>query len=774
MARQQVGYNPGAEALRPTVSPNYQMIQPESAESILSENKGFQLASALGSPNVLKAVEQLQASQEEKDKAAGQAYANSKTVDELKAEIDSGELAASKSPVFNATVQHIYGENTQSKFERDTLSKLSTGELKFDDPAQLEEYLVNGRNEYLTGADKFAVAGFDKRFGQFREAAQTAHARVKDAEAVDRGVAEAQDNLWTIAQQVQDPTFQGSKEEAAGQILDRYKLLSASSLLRDDQRKGALQGLMAQIVSTGDVGLVDSMLASKLDNGLSVGAILGGNAVATLKSSVTSFDNKIQHERINNEILPYLKLADAGELKGKKAEEFESWYFNNKKYVTPSTYMGVTNSQQAADARAQAAAAKALILVKAEETVNVAQQNTVATIEQGGYAFLPQQKVMTPNGDVTDFKQKEFATEYIQRRVAETQMPFDKQIQFWSTNGLQNPEWEKTVQSGVGNLASVGWTYDGKNVGQLNPQGEAALNQYLQIAAVNPAEADKYAGKDADLLSDIKFMVEKGGMPNISDAAKFVNQVRTRGIKTGDIGSMKESVKSAVDEIVYPSWYSGTTNYIGSFFGGNQDVNLTAIQADIRRRSELLVLSGQVPDAQAAVQATVEYFSNPAITSKINNTVYFNKDLPTVPKNESQVEWMEKFIEQVPAKIANDQKLDGSRIRLEPDQSGSFTAWTGNVPLTDVNGQMITYSKGQISQWIGNEHQKDLASKQTLPPTGKTIQYDKNGKPIVDNLYRSITKNPLEDRFKKKPKDQSRVPQITEDDMKALDLITPK
>ena len=768
MARQQVGYNPGAEALRPTVSPNYTMIQPQSAESILSENKGFQLASALGSPAVQKAIETFGISREEKDKAAGQAYANSKTVDELKQEIESGDLAASHSPVFNATVQHIYGENTQSKFERETISKLNTGELKFDDPAQLEEYLVNGRNEYLTGADKFAIAGFDKRWGQFREAAQTAHAKMKDAEAVDRAVSEAQDNLWTVTQQVLSPEFKGTKEEAAAKIVDRYKFLSdTSSLLRNDQKKEALKGLMAQMVSTGDVALVDAMLNSKLDNGLTVGSVLGGSAITTLKSSVVSFDNKNQHERINNEVLPYLKLADQGELKGKKAEEFENWYFNNKKYVTPSTYMGITNTQQASEARAQAAAQKALLISKAEETVNVAQQNTVATIEQGGYAFLPQQKVMTTTGDVTDFKQKEFATDYIQKRVADTRMPFDKQVQFWSTNGLQNPEWEKTVQSGVSNLASVGWTYDGKNVGQLNPQGEAALNQYLQIAAVNPAEADKYAGKDADLLSDIKFMVEKGGMPNINDAAKFVNQVRTRGIKSTDIGSMKESVKSAVDDIVNPSWYSSSANYIGSFFGGNQDVNLTAIQADIRRRSELLVLSGQVPDAKAAVRATVEYFSNPAITSKINNTVYFNKDLPTVPKNESQVEWMERFIEQVPGKIANDQKLDGSRIRLEPDQSGSFTAWAGNVPLTDANGKIVSYSKGQISQWIGNEHNTALMKNVTVPKSGQATGFDKNGKPTTTNFKTPLTKKPM--------KDQSRVPQeITDEDLKALDFIPNK
>lgn len=781
MARQQVGYDPGAEALRPSVSPNYQMVQAKSVEARLSENKGFQLAAALGSPSVQKALEQFGASKEEADKAAGEAYANSKTVDELKQEIDSGSLMASHSPVFNATVQHIYGENTLAKFENDTVTKLSNGELKFDNPDDLEKYLVDGRNQYLTGGSKFTIAGFDKRWNQVRESILTADAKVRNKEAEDRGVAEAQDNLWTITQQVQDPTFKGTKEEAAGQILDRYKLLTASSLLRDDQRKAALQGLMAQVVSTGDVGLVDAMLASKLDNGLSVGAILGGNAVTTLKSSVLSFDNKNQHERINTEILPWMKKADVGDLKGKSAEEFDNWYYANKKWVSPETYMRIVNTQQSAERQAQAQAAKAQILQKAEETVNTAQQVTSAAIEQGGYSFLPSQKILTPSGDVSEFKQKEFAIDYINGRVAQTKMPFDKQVQFWSTNGLQNPTWETTIQAGVSNLASVGWTYDGKNVGQLNPQGEAAIKQYLEIAAVNPAEADKYAGKNADLLSDIKFMVEKGGKPNISEAAAFINQVRNSGIKNSDIGSTREAVRSAVEDVLNPGFFSSTYNWFHTI-GMNSDTNLTSIQADIRRRAELLVLSGQVPDVNKAVEATVQYFADPRVTSRINNTLYFNKDLPTVPKNESQVEWMEKFIDQVPGKIAEDQKLKKNAIRLEPNANGTFTAWAGGVVLTDPQGRVVTYSKDEISRWIGNTYDTERNSHQTLAPSGNFTTMDKNGTPVSGNFNNPITNKfrrnaPQKDqsRVPQSSKDQSRItPEVTPEDMKMLDFIPNK
>lgn len=708
MARQQVGYNPGAEALRPTVSPNFQMVQPESVEARLSENKGFQLAAALGAPSVQKAIEQLSANREQVDKQAGAAYANSKTVDELKQEIDSGKLKASHSPIFNATVQHIYGENVQSQFERDTISKLNTGELRFDTPEELEKYLVDGRNQYLEGASTFSIAGFDKRWNQFRESAITAHTKVKDNEAVDRAVAEAQDSLWTVTQNVQDPNFTGSKDEAASIILERYKLLQDASLLRDDQRKEALKGLMSNLVTTGDVELVNSLLNSQLDNGLSVGSILGGAAVTTLKSSVDSFNDRNQRQRVDVEMRPFGLAADAGELKGKKLEEFNAWVTANEKYIPTSTYREILRTQDASERQAQILAQKSALITASERTVNEANQVASSALRNGNYAWLPQLSVLTPEGNVKDFNQKEFAERELPKIVAEKKLDFAQEVQLWSTNSVENPQWKSIIEAGVSNLASVGWTYDGKNVGQLNPQGEAAINQYLQIAAVNEGVANKYAGKDAELLSDIKFMIEKGGYPNISDAAAFINKVRNSGVQMSDAGSIRADVKAAVDEIVNPSWYSSAFNWVSTLFGGNEDVNLMSIQADIRRRSELLIMSGQVSDPQSAIKATVEYYSDPRVTTKINNTIYFNKDLPTVPKGESTSEWMERFIETVPAKVANSQNLDGSRIRLEPGRNGDFTVFVGNVPLTDDKGQIVQYTKKYISSWIGEEWNKEL------------------------------------------------------------------
>jgi hypothetical protein len=185
-----------------------------------------------------------------------------------------------------------------------------------------------------------------------------------------------------------------------------------------------------------------------------------------------------------------------------------------------------------------------------------------------------------------------------------------------------------------------------------------------------------------------------------------------------------------VDDIVNPSFYSGTVNWVTTLFGGNEQVNLTAIGSDIRRRAELLVQSGQVPDAKAAVQSSVEYFANPAVTTKINNTLYFNKDLPTVPKGENTGDWMERFIKEVPGKIATDQKMDGSRVRLEPNTTGGFTAWVGGVPITDDKGTVLNYSKNNISEWINNAHQSDLRN--SIAMKSSATRYENWAKRVME------------------------------------------
>ncbi len=700
MPRVDPGYDPRPEGVQVTASPN---IATEQARFDPRGSSAFRLAEALGAagPEIDKVALRVQDSERE----AARQFANSMTVDELGKKIKSGEMLPSQSPVFAATLHHIYGENTMAHLERDTLSKIQTGQLKFNNQEELDQYLTEQRNTALQGANKYAIAGFDKGWDQFKTALATANVRITNDQFIQRGVQEGEDNLHSVLTQVTSPTFKGTKEEAAAALAGRYQLLRKTALLRDDQAKDALTGLLSSVAQSGDQALMDSLLKQPLDNGVSVQSVVGSMKAASLQQHTMIQDDKNQRQRVDVELRPFLEWSDKGELEGKNRKQFDEWVKANERWVTTATIYGITNSNLQAQERAKRELLQNQMLAASQTSVANAQQTTMASLENGNYAFLQQQKVMNTNGEATDFKQKEFAQEYLAKRSAS--LPLDKQVQMWETNGLTNPEWEKVVQAGVSNVASVGWTYDGKNVGQLNPQGQAAIQRYLQIAAVSPAAADKLAGKDVDLLSDIKFMVERGGMPDLNQAAAFVNQVHRSGITKSDYDSLTAKVKSAVDDVVFPHFWSRPVDWVKGFFGNDQ-TNLIAVQHDIRRRAELLVQSGQVKDPEAAVKATVEYLSNPAVTSKVNGTMYYNKDLPTAPKSEDPAKWFGMFIDEVPGKLATDRKMDHKDVRLEVNQAGGFTAWIAGVPLTDAKGNVVTYTKQQVSEWIGKKHEENL------------------------------------------------------------------
>lgn len=693
MARVQVQYQGRGEQLQANAPT---MITPVRARFDPNDSGAFQLAKALGALPVEQLGNQVRAVASAKmteDRQAAEAYANSITVDELGKRIKDGSMLPSQSPAFIGALQHIYGENSQASLERDTLSKIQTGELKFTSPDEMEAYLVKGRNQALEGQSKYTIAGFDKGWNGFREKALNANTQVTNQASVERGIQEASDNLGNELLRVKDPSFKG---DPAAALVARYQLLRKTSLLRDNAAKEALSGVLASIAGSGDQALLDSFLNQKLDNGVTVKAVVGDVKSVTLQQHAEQQNDKAQRQRVDVELRPFLEQADKGELDGKKLEEFAA---KNEKYVTTATLHAITSGNRAAQERALRELQRAQMVAAAERSESEADQVTRAAISNGNLAFLPQQKVVTPTGEVKDYDTKKAAQRILAEDVARTNMPLGKATEYWATNNVENPEWQKEIQAGASNVASVGWSYDGKNIGQLNPQGQKALETFMRINTTHPAYAEKLVGngKDYKAMSDIQFLMEKGGFPNVNDAAALVNQVARADIKESDYGTMSKAVKAAVDDIVDPHWYSGTVGWFNGLFGNSQ-VNLTSVAADVRRRSELLVMSGQVKDAQAAVKASVEYLANPAVTSKINNTLYFNKDLPSVPKGEDPAHWMERFIKEVPGKIATDQKISGD-VRLEPNQSGGFTAWVGGQPLIDSKNQVVTYRKDEVSKW---------------------------------------------------------------------------
>jgi len=692
--RVQVQYQGRGEQTQAVAAEN---IRPIRARFDPNDSGAYQLAKAFGALPVEQLGQQasnIAAAHATEDRKAAEAYANSLTVDELGKRIKDGKMLPSQSPTFVAALQHIYGENTQAAFERDTLSKMQTGELRFNSPEEMDKYLTEHRNEALTGADKYTVAGYDKGYGTFREKALNANTQIINQQTVERGIQEASDNLGNEVLRVTQAGFQGDPAQA---LVDRYQLLRKTSLLRDDAAKEALAGMLTSVATSGNQALTAGILDKKLDNGITVRAVLGDVKVASLLQHAEAQNDKSQRQRVDVELRPFYEQSRKGELDEAKLEE---WAKTNERWVTTATLIGLTSSNQAAREQALRNLEKQRIEAAVTASEHGARQAVATAIAQNALPFLQQQQVLTTNGDMKNFDTKAAAQEIIADNVKRAGLSVEQATQHWATNNVENPEWQKEIQAGASNIASVGWSYDGKNIGQLNPQGQKAIETFMRINATHPAYAEKLTGssKDYRMLSDIQFLMERGGFPNVSDAAALVNQANRSGIERGDYGTMSASVKSAVDDVVNPGFWSGKVSWFQGLFGNDQ-TNLTSVSADIRRRAELLVMSGQVPDAAAAVQATVQYLANPAVTTRINNTLYFNKDLPSVPKGEDVGVLMGRFIKEVPEKLARDQQMSGD-VRLEPNQSGGFTAWIGGVPLVDTSGQVKTYRKEEISQWI--------------------------------------------------------------------------
>lgn len=697
MARAQTAYRPQGTGLQAVGLPT---IQTEVARNDPNADSAYQLAKSLGAINAEGLTQSARNATKAYEQAAeedARAYANSMTLEGLGKAIKDGAILPSQSPAFKATVEHIYGENTLDAFQRDTASKLSKGELKFNNQADLDKYITDARNTALAGASPFTISGFDRGYNQAKESLLNANTRVVDGEAVQRGVQEATDNIGNVILDVSSPEFKGTPQDAAKVILDRYQMLGKTSLLRDDARKEALMGAVTSIASSGNQGLTSAMLDSKLDNGVTVRAVLGEPKSISLTQAAERKFDQAQSQRVDVERRPFLEQADRGELNRKG---FEAWVSANEKYVSTATVMSVINQDEAAKDRLQQMIRQHQAQMAADSSVALAQQATFSAIDQGRLSSLPQMQVLTASGETKTYNASEAAVPYLQMKSQD--LPFGKQVELWSSNSVVNPNWQNVVQSGVTNLASVGWTYDGKKIGDLNPQGQDAMDMFIRINKVNPAYAQQMAGKEYNSLSDIQFLAEHANM-NLSDAAARVNQIQRANLDGVSSAATTARVNAAVNDVVNPGFFSGMAQRWNSLWG-NSDVNLMSVRGELNRMTELLVKSGQVPDVNSALKASAEYLSNPKITTKINNTVYLNKDLPTFPAGSNTEDLMDRFIKTVPGSI---QGYSPSTVRLEPNAFGGFQAWSGATPVVNPEGNIVHYTKEDISRWADDTVKAD-------------------------------------------------------------------
>lgn len=757
---------------RPTISDDFggQRLQTQArpvtptvqAAPLVEDRRWEKLARVFDAGGVL--IEQQQKQQREEETANAQRWAQSMTVEELGKAIKDGKMLPSQSPVFAATVQHIWGQNTQAQIERDTLSKVTTGELKFASPQEIDTYLVEARNTALAGQSKFAVAGFDKTHAALRDKLMDAVARTTDKEIVQAAEMQASDALSNTLLKVTSKDFAGTPDDAARTILEQYQLLRKTRVMNDQSARAALGDVITRAASSGKTTLLASLLNQELPGIGTVRGFLGETKAATLQAQATSTFDQAQRQRIDDELLPFYQAAHTGTL---SPEKFTAWATaeDNKKYVSSATIHSLTRANAAALADQQRELQRAQLQGQAQASEYEARKRVDAALAEGRLWEVQgtnTPKVFTSSGAVTDFNVREYAEQALKARTAK--LPFHQQVSAWAMNGLENPDWKAQLQAGFLNLASIGVGSDGKPAGVLNEAGKAAIDLFKQLDTVSPDAAKQTAGDGAyKRFSDIAFLTHLGR--DVNDAASIASNA-ARGAEVGSAtDKLAKAVHAAVADLTESTWTDWLKNKGGALqdfgadlqtfarmsspvaraglikegveqggWGGagkaltgllwfappgereashvmrNTTPNTAQVTGMVKRYATLLAHSGQVGDADAAVKLAVQYIERPEVSAKVNGTLYLRSEMPAAPSaSRTQTEWLERFIDEVPKARAKELGYAGSEVRLEYDERARlYRAFVRGLPMTDPEGGIMMFPRTHIEQWYASREKQDL------------------------------------------------------------------
>lgn len=755
MTRQQVSDNFGGQRLQTQA----RVIAQTNTTQQAPDMSGWRgLGEAFAAGDML--VEKNAAYMKDQDETRAASYANSMTVAELGKRIKEDKMLASESPVFAATVQHIWGQNSHDALQREVMSKVTTGELKFGSPEEVDTYLTEGRNTALSGASKYATAGFDKGYASLREKLMDSVAKVNDGKIVEQATMQASDSLSNTLLKVTGLEFKGTPAEAATALLEQYQLLRHTKVLPDKASKAALEEVVTRAATSGKTALLESLLNNELPDLGTVRSFLGETKAATLTNQATTRYDQGQRQRIDDEVLPFMQASDTGSLDVPKFMEWAQ-HPDNKKYTTAATIHAITHANMSALARQQAGLEKsamqgAVIRSEYEAKKRVDAALTKGTLWEAQGNNTPQ--VLTTTGDVKDFDVKKYAEDALTMKTQG--LPFDQQVSAWAMNGVKNPSWEKQLQAGLLNLSSISVDAKGKPTGQLNEAGTKAIELFRQLDAVNPDAARQTAGEtEYKRFSDIAFLMHLGRDP--SDAASIASNAAQGGTLGGPGDAMAKKVASAVGDLTGTPWADWFANRWGNvqdfgstlkrlapvvnplekargvrslvqgefaegarllLFGGavgpaepghvmrNSLANTSQVHGMVQRYATLLAHSGQVGDAETALKMAVSYISRPEVTAQVNGTLYLKSEMPAAPSNtRTPAEWLEKFIDAVPKARAKELGFPGESVRLEyDDRSRSYRAFVAGVPLTNPEGGLMVWQRGAIQQWYSTQDQIDL------------------------------------------------------------------
>lgn len=577
---------------------------------------------------------------------AAEEYARSITPQDLKKQIDDGTLMPSQSPLFQATVRHTYGSNQADMVTNDVIQRATKGE--FETPDQANAALTEARNKALSGQDQYVIAGFDKHYNGIQNKLQGTVLSVNNQKSVDAGETNANISLRNSIDRVRSPEFKGTVEEAATVIGDAYRMqITGNVLFNKTMRSNALRGVLTDISKNGDVNLLEQVLQQKLDHGGTITDSIGLDDAAT--------------------------------------------FIMSAQRVAQSNYF----LQQHQDSVSQ---------------LNSMVEESLKNNTFNGGAQFKTAKAVGKTGEPVDYNAEKYAKEILARQSAS--LPFEQRVSLYATRGVEDDSLSAVINTGAENIRSIGLESKDKKSGELSQNGKAAVDTFLRVQAVDRVYADSLVKGDSNkqLYRLVGIFNDMGKTPEA--AATYATQAvnsNLENLKQG--GKINTEVTSLVKSALNPSFFSDGPVVWGkqkwdNFKSGNDYVNYDAFAADMVDVAGALYASGQATDAPSAVEKAQEYFHQ--ITSRVNNTGYYKRDLPHVPSPTfgTPEDFMLEFINTTIAPIAEARGFDPKEVSLRRDNRGIYTAYVAGQALEGVDGLPVQRTKQQLDDWSTNEYQR--------------------------------------------------------------------
>ena len=677
MARVPVESGVRAEALQTVAMPKVQAV---TARNDPNDSAAYQLATALGAAGPqIDRLNRLAAQAVQTDALQ---FANSMTADELRKKIDSGEVPMWKSPLWAATVQNTAGSNSVKAIFRDVDSKIAMGQ--FNTQEELDAYIKSKRDETLAGKSNYEVAGFDKNFGAYRDRAANAQNTVITKRLEVKGLETASEDLSNVTSEITGPSFSGKTlQEKVQAVITVYDKHRSVRTLTDDAAKKALDGVILSLAATGNVELVNEFAKTRLpNNGPTVEAFLSPQRILQLRNTAETQFNQ--------------------------------------------------NSREADKRAAQAAHEVIVAEMQGEADELVATRNGAAMKSRVGI-------------DGKEIPAEPFVVAAVEKQIAANpNMDFGEQVRLYKNSGItkggQYDQWKKEFSTAVYNLGEITLDADGKPSGTLLKGTTEQIEKFAIARQVSEQYAKDLVGEDNyKILNKIQALRE-AGVPEVAQAAGLVNQINRRQYEPQTWGKIQKDVTSAIEDIKNPGFFSG--RFWGELFRGEfgqGEKNLIPIEGNVRELAEAYVQARVTSDPKQAVKLASDYMAKSVV--QINNTLYMRSDLPKAPQGEDDIQWFEKYQNEVLIPRLKKMGINPGigDLTLLPQKGGQpmFTVTNRGMPLPREDGigifsvtnrEIEEWTKGQIgmrNSTSADEANKELDKKQK--PRQKPLMYESPG-----------------------------------------------